>query len=180
MKKITVSELKKRKGEERLQIIDVRSAGEFEAGHIPGAINMPLEQLSQRLPDMSRDTAVLVCHSGMRACMAHDNLAGKLDEMTVLEGGTAAWQAAGEPVVQTHGSSWSLERQVRLIAGLLALTGSALALLVNPMWAFLSLFIGAGLTFAGATNICGMALMLKFMPWNKAKDCGIPAPEAAK
>jgi hypothetical protein len=64
---------------------------------------------------------------------------------------------------------WALERQVRLIAGLLVAVGSLLALLVDNRWAYLSGFVGLGLTFAGLTDFCAMAILLQKMPWNRAR-----------
>jgi len=58
---------------------------------------------------------------------------------------------------------WALERQVRLVAGLLVLVG-----LFIPPWPWLSAFVGAGLAFASLTNTCGMALLLAKMPWNRS------------
>jgi hypothetical protein len=60
-----------------------------------------------------------------------------------------------------------LERQVRLAAGLIVLVATLLSVLVNLKWVYLAMFVGAGLTFAGATNICGMAIVLAKMPWNR-------------
>jgi hypothetical protein len=61
----------------------------------------------------------------------------------------------------------SLERQVRIAAGLLVLTGSLLDYLVHPYFIGLAAFVGAGLAFAGITNTCGMAMLLARMPWNQ-------------
>jgi hypothetical protein len=61
---------------------------------------------------------------------------------------------------------WSLERQVRVVAGSLVLLGILLSL-VHPAFLGLSAFVGAGLIFAGVTDYCGMALLLARMPWNK-------------
>jgi hypothetical protein len=61
----------------------------------------------------------------------------------------------------------SLERQVRIVAGLLVLVGAVLAIAVHPYFAGLSAFIGAGLIFAGITDTCGMAMVLAKMPWNQ-------------
>ena len=76
----------------------------------------------------------------------------------VLEGGTDAWRQAGLPLVVSCNTRWSLERQVRLGAGLLALDWALLAVLVSVRWIYLSGFIGLGLTFAGLTDFCPMAL----------------------
>lgn len=51
------------------KVIDVRSAEEFRGGHFPGAINVPVDQLSARLDELGapEDAVVLYCHSGMRS-----------------------------------------------------------------------------------------------------------------
>jgi rhodanese-related sulfurtransferase len=98
--------------------------------------------------------------------------------MAILEGGTAAWIQQGLPVVRTTKTRWSLERQVRLGAGLLVLLGVVLALTVNPYWLALTAFVGAGLTFAGLTDLCAMAEILGRMPWNRQSQCKIPNPNA--
>jgi hypothetical protein len=58
-------------------------------------------------------------------------------------------------------------QQVQLTIGLGVLTGAILALTVNPNWVFLCAFFGAGLTFAGSTGWCGLAILLSKMPWNR-------------
>jgi Protein of unknown function (DUF2892) len=87
----------------------------------------------------------------------------------VFDGGTTAWQNAGFPLVVNTMTRWALERQVRLIAGLLVLLGAVLALTVNPNWVYLSGLVGLGLTFAGLTDICAMASLLGRMPWNRPR-----------
>jgi rhodanese-related sulfurtransferase len=155
---------------EAVQIIDVRSPGEYAAGHIPGAVNIPMEQVEARQGDLRPDLPVaLICQSGRRAGIACTLLEHERPDAIVLEGGTSAWQAAGLPVVRTTASRWSLERQVRLGAGLLILAGVILSLTVHPYWVFLSLLVGAGFTFAGLTDICGMGIVLTHMPWNRTR-----------
>jgi hypothetical protein len=72
-------------------------------------------------------------------------------------------------LVRNAASGWSLERQVRLVAGALVALGAALALAASPRWAFLPLAVGLGLTFAGLTDRCGLALLLGRLPWNRRK-----------
>jgi len=153
----------------RPQIVDVRSPGEYNVGHIPGAINIPLEQVEARHDDLESDV-VLVCKSGKRATMACARIPSDLANAVVLEGGTEAWQQAGHSVVVSSNSSWALERQVRFGAGLMVLTGTILGVTVAPGWFGLAGFVGAGLTFAGLTDICGFAMLLGAMPWNKPKS----------
>ncbi|MBO0696981.1 MAG: DUF2892 domain-containing protein, partial [Zavarzinella sp.] len=92
--------------------------------------------------------------------------AGCPDVMNV-EGGTAAWAAAGLPVVRGR-KAVSLERQVRIAAGLLVVLGAVLGWLVHPAFVGLSAFVGAGLVFAGVTDTCGMGMLLARMPWNRS------------
>ena len=58
-------------------------------------------------------------------------------------------------------------QQVQLTIGLGVLTGAILALTVNPNWVFLCAFFGAGLTMAGSTGWCGLAILMSKMPWNR-------------
>lgn len=148
--------------------LDVRSAAEFATGHIPGAINIPMEQVESRMQDLPAGPLVLICESGKRAEIVGGWLAGQRD-ITLLEGGTRAWRNAGHPLVVCAPCRWTLERQVRLIAGLLVLAGTLLSILLSAKWAYLAMVVGAGLTFAGATNICGMAMLLTKMPWNSTR-----------
>jgi rhodanese-related sulfurtransferase len=162
------------------QLIDVRSASEFASGHIPGAINIPTDQVESRLADLSSTTPiVLICQMGKRARMTAGLLEPCQLQLSILEGGTSAWMQAGLPIVRSIKSRWSLERQVRLGAGLLVLIGAILTLTVSSRWLFLAAFIGLGLTFAGLTDICPMAGILGRMPWNKTAHCKtlLPNPD---
>jgi rhodanese-related sulfurtransferase len=150
------------------QLIDVRSNAEFAVGHIPGAMNVPMEQVETRLADIGTGPVALVCEAGTRARIVAGWLARR-QEVCVLEGGTAAWRNAGQPLVSCASCRWTLERQVRFAAGLIVLVATLLSVFVNVTWVYLAMFVGAGLTFAGATNICGMALLLARMPWNRER-----------
>ena len=156
--------------------MDVRSGTEFASGHIPGAVNIPMEQIEGRLDDLGLNLPlVLICQSGKRARMTVGLLGPCQRQIAVLEGGTKAWIDAGLPVVASLKTRWSLERQgFRLGAGLLVLSGAILALTVNPVWALLCGFVGLGLWFAGLTDICGMGIILARMPWNKASMIAAP------
>ena len=111
-------------------LVDVRSPGEYAAGHIPGAINIPLEEVEARLPDLPKHRVVLVCHSGRRAGSACTVLTPHHPELMVLEGGTAAWIEQGNPIVASTRSRWSIERQIRLIVGVLVGVGVALSAVI--------------------------------------------------
>lgn len=168
---ITVRELARRvESDPELQLIDVRSPGEYAAGHVPRALNIPLEQVETRLEDLGSGPIAVLCQSGRRAGMACELLRAHHDNLLLVEGGTSAWMESGLPLAASAASRWSLERQVRLIAGLLILTGTLLSLFVSQAWIGLAIFVGAGLTFAGLTNICGMAAILALLPWNRPKQ----------
>lgn len=168
---ITVSELQALcGGASNVQLVDVRSGPEFAAGHIPCAVNVPLEQVESRVDDLRSDVpVVLICQRGARAAIAA-KLLGACRRTTVLEGGTNAWCAAGLPLVRSVKARWALERQVRFATGLIILTGVVLSLLGNPRWVLLSGSVGLGLTFAGLTDFCPLASLVGRMPWNRARD----------
>ncbi len=160
---------------ERTQLVDVRSATEFAAGHIPSAVNIPMEQIEGRLADLDAGCKILlVCQGGGRAGLVASLLERCGRNVAVLEGGTAAWIKEGLPVVTSVKTRWSLERQVRLGAGVLVLAGVVLGTLVSTKWTLLSGFAGLGLIFAGMTDICPMAALLSKLPWNRGSQCTVP------
>lgn len=154
------------------QIIDVRTHGEFDAGHLPGAINIPMETLESRLPDLDLAApTVLVCHSGTRAGIACAQIGHRFQDVAVLEGGTAGWIGSGEEVVKTTKSGKPIMQQSLIGAGLVNAIGLTLGLTVHPAWLGLSMFASAGLIVAGSTGFCLMAIILAKMPWNRAPKC---------
>lgn len=148
-------------------IVDVRTDAEYYHEHIPGSFHIPLALLPEYAPRFSslQKHVTFICRSGKRANEACGLVHSKgLSNAAVLEGGLQAWiEANGETV---KSSSWSLERQVRAVAGSIVLVSAVLALTVAPSWAIVSAAVGAGLLFAGITDTCGMALVLARMPWN--------------
>lgn len=157
-------------------MLDVRTPGEFETAHIPGACNVPLDTLRAHREELTRhldQDVVLVCQSGDRAAQAGNTLAETgLAQLRVLRGGMAAWERSGAPV--DHGRArWGLERQVRLVAGSLVL-GSTLGSVAVPKLKWVAACIGGGLVFAAVSNTCGMARLLSQLPYNRgpARDLG--------
>lgn len=160
------------------RVLDVRTPGEFEAEHIPGAYNVPLDSLGEHGPEIRAhvsESVVLVCRSGQRARMAEEALkTANMRNLYVLDGGMNAWNAAGQPVLR-GAPRMSLERQVRIAAGALAATGGFLALFANPMFAVIPAFVGSGLVFAGVTDTCTMGMLLAKLPYNRPASCNVPA-----
>ena len=160
------------------RLLDVRTPGEFEAEHIAGAYNVPLDTLGEHGAEIRASVAepvVLVCRSGQRARRAEDALrAAGMTNLHILAGGMTAWTAAGQPV-RRSAPRMSLERQVRIAAGALAAAGGLLALVVDPLFALLPALVGAGLVFAGATDNCTMGMLLARLPHNRPASCDVPA-----
>jgi rhodanese-related sulfurtransferase len=163
-----------------LRVIDVRSSSEFASGHIPGATNLPMDELEARSGDLRRVASIVfVCQGGVRASMARKLLADRGGNLRVLAGGTKSWIDSGLPVVASVKSRWSLERQVRLIAGTLVVMGAAFAVAGYANWIYLALIVGAGLVFAGLTDFCAMARLLALLPWNRPARSMVEAPTLA-
>lgn len=87
-----------------IQIVDVREDDEWAAGHIAGALHIPLAQLPQRLSELDpARTPVTVCRAGGRSARAHALLASAGRNAEDLTGGMQAWAAAGLPVSTPDG-----------------------------------------------------------------------------
>ncbi|WP_283136647.1 rhodanese-like domain-containing protein [Rhizohabitans arisaemae] len=153
-------------------LVDVRTPGEFAAGHIPGAVNLPLDQVNRyprRIAQETEGTLLLICQTGGRARQAQRTLTQEgRDGTLVLEGGMAAWTAASAPVASQPGGRprWALDRQVRLVAGGVV-TASLLVGLRLPRARLVAGFVGAGLVFSAVTGTCAMGAALAKLPYNR-------------
>ncbi|MEU2494150.1 rhodanese-like domain-containing protein [Streptomyces sp. NPDC007883] len=168
-----------------LTVIDVRTPGEYAGGHLPGALNIPLNRIQQALPDIRHATArgdvLIVCASGARSENACRILADHHVTTATLTGGTAAWAAGGNELRResTSRATWGMERQVRFTAGILVLFGLLLGLLVHPAFQLVSAGIAGGLVFSALTNTCGMAALLAKLPHNRPRAADLTVTLAA-
>lgn len=82
-------------------VLDVRTAGEWKAGHIAGSVNVPLNHLQERLGEVPRDRRVVVhCEGGYRSSIAASLLHQEgITNVAEIAGGLAAWKAAHLPLV---------------------------------------------------------------------------------
>lgn len=99
-KELTPNQLATMLRDNRALVVDVREPDEFAAGHIPGAINMPLSGFrASALPHPGDKVLVLNCAAGRRSAMALEKCGAAQAEVdTHLAGGFGAWRAAGLPV----------------------------------------------------------------------------------
>jgi rhodanese-related sulfurtransferase len=151
-----------------VRILDVRTAGEFETVHIPGSYHVPLDTLAEHRDELRRlsEGTVLVCQSGHRAQQAARQLSALgVTGVEVLEGGIGAWVQAGAEARRGQ-ERWSLERQVRLVAGSIVL-GTILGSTAVPGLKWVAGFVGGGLTFAALSNTCAMGAVLARLPYNR-------------
>lgn len=156
-------------GAAEVVLLDVRTPLEYGEVHVGGSRLAPLGEweAGKLAGEVAGRRVLVMCRSGKRAAQAAAQLAAAgVGEVAVVDGGMMAWQAAGLPVVE-GGKVMSLERQVRVAAGLLVVTGVVLGTWVHPALYGLSALVGAGLIFAGVTDWCGMGLLLAKAPWNK-------------
>jgi rhodanese-related sulfurtransferase len=79
-------------------LLDVRSPDEYAGGHLPGAVNVPLDEVKAAAGRYARQDVVTVCHSGARSLAAARLLAAAGARVQSLAGGTEAWRQAGHPV----------------------------------------------------------------------------------
>ena len=99
--KLTLEEFEKRKAEPDAVVIDVRSPEEFANGHVPGAVNVPIQSddFDQRMKDLDKEKTYLVhCAAGVRSARACKKLGGVLPKLFDFPGGMNAWKKAGKPV----------------------------------------------------------------------------------
>jgi rhodanese-related sulfurtransferase len=88
-------------------LLDVREQDEWDAGHAPGAVHIPLGELPTRLhelPDTDAGTLAVACRGGGRSSRAVAWLSQQGFDVANLDGGMKGWHAAGKPVVAADGA----------------------------------------------------------------------------
>ncbi|WZO97883.1 rhodanese-like domain-containing protein [Isosphaeraceae bacterium EP7] len=162
-----------RKRGEDVELVDVRTPREYRGVHAVGARLVPLDSLDPKAfmgarAGHKKGPIYLICGSGGRSRIAAEKFkAAGYPGVVNVQGGMVAWEASALPVIRGE-KSVSLERQVRIVAGLLVVAGTALGFFLNPAYLAIPAFVGAGLLFSGVSNTCGMGTVLAWMPWNRS------------
>ncbi|WP_375001369.1 rhodanese-like domain-containing protein [Aeromicrobium sp. CTD01-1L150] len=85
---------------EDLVVLDVREPHEWAAGHVDGAVHVPLGDVPERVGELDPQArTVVLCHLGGRSARATAWLSQQGHDVVNLAGGMDAWEAAGRPVV---------------------------------------------------------------------------------
>ena len=151
-------------------LIDVREPAEHSAAHIKQAHLISLNNIClNALPEIGNKKLVLHCKSGMRSTNACNKLLAENPELIIynLEGGILNWENNGGLTSSSGKKIISLDRQVQLTIGVLFLISACLTSIISPLFIIVSFLIGIGLSIAGLTGHCGLALFIAKMPWNQ-------------
>lgn len=156
-------------------IIDIRENDEYQGEHIANSIHIPMGEFANKIQGLAYhlkgQEIQILCGSGKRAKMVCDQIKGfgLENEISVYEGGILEWKKQGKPTITSRSFQLPIMRQVQMAAGSLVLASVALAWLHDIRFIAIAGVVGTGLTIAGTTGFCGMAHLLAWMPWNKAK-----------
>ncbi|MDX6549575.1 MAG: hypothetical protein QOJ31_259 [Gaiellales bacterium] len=86
-----------------VSVVDVREPGEWQAGHITGAVLIPLGEFAERAGELPAGSLAIVCRSGSRSSMAADWLHRSGVDASNMTGGMKAWLAADLPLEPADG-----------------------------------------------------------------------------
>jgi rhodanese-related sulfurtransferase len=90
---------------ETVTVLDVREPAEWQAGHIEGALHMPLSTLPLRVSELPEGEILVVCRVGGRSAQACMYLGQQGHAVINLAGGMLEWEAAGRPMVSETGQA---------------------------------------------------------------------------
>lgn len=90
---ITANDLEQELKVRPMNILDVRDAADFQVGHIPNAINIPISELVEKYNELDEGTAyTVICYAGGRSERASQFLAAEGFNVTNVMGGMGAWR----------------------------------------------------------------------------------------
>ena len=168
---ISISQLQNQSSAEALRV-DVRSGSEFASGHIPEAVNIPMEEIEGRLDDLNPQVPiVLICQWGTRA-----RVTARL--LKLLPTANRGSRGRYKGMDQRRPSRCS-QRENALVARTPGSFGcgrdgadgcNSGADPESALGSFLRIH-RPGPEFAGLTDICAMGRILEKMPWNNRSQC---------
>jgi rhodanese-related sulfurtransferase len=99
IEQITADQLHAKMAEQDVTLVDVREVFEYRAGHVPGAVSIPLSLIPVRIHELPADAELtIICQSGNRSMQACMWLAQQGRRAVNVHGGTATWMLSGKPV----------------------------------------------------------------------------------
>ena len=170
IKSVDASTLKNWIDSNQAVLIDVREPAEHASEKIEGAYSIPLGIIKlSDIPHYADKKLILHCRSGKRSHNACEKLLTANPNLNIytLEGGISAWIDAGYNILKSGKSILPLDRQVQLTIGIVLIISSILGLVISPKLFFVTGLIGVGLSVAGITGFCGLAMLIAKMPWNQ-------------
>ncbi|WP_370250331.1 rhodanese-like domain-containing protein [Nocardioides sp.] len=84
-------------------LLDVREVVEWQAGHAPNAVHLPLSTLPVRIGDVPAGRLLVICKAGGRSAQAVQYLTQHGHDAVNVDGGMLDWEAAGRPMVSEDG-----------------------------------------------------------------------------
>lgn len=149
-------------------ILNVCTQAEYAEEHIANSLNIPLQELPQRINELKTYHTVYVhCRSGRRSLEAAKIL-GEQTKADVynVEGGLISWKENSFST-QKNTNRLPIIRQVFISASVLLWLSLAGFYFVSAWFLVVIAIVASGLLLSGVTGWCGMALLLAKMPWNK-------------
>ena len=173
MHAMDVRVLRKRLEEEKVVLLDVRTPAEYRKIHVEHATLLPLDSVDDKTIEQLKESIngqeiCAMCLSGRRsALLARKLLDAGFKKVSILQGGIRSWEDAEFPLVRGKGSN-AVERQFRMLIGLVVLAGTAAFWSTRTEW-WLAVpgLLGLGLFFSGITGFYGLNKILRKMPWNR-------------
>jgi rhodanese-related sulfurtransferase len=163
---VTPAELKEWMKHRSCLILDVRSLSEFASDHIPGAVHLPITNMEQDVKwtvPGHNTVVVTVCAHGYRSAQAAQLLqSAGVGPVYSLAGGMEAWhQRAAEGAHSCSARSAGFDRPRSILYGAIHLAAAVLALYVEPQWAWINVWLGAGMILNGLIGWCGLSVFFR-------------------
>ena len=155
-------------------LIDVREHVEHDLESIPFADHHPLSSFDPAKIPTQEKRCVFLCAAGVRSDKAAKIWIDyhQADEAYNLTGGIYSWVDNGFKTVRNHRKSLEVQKRGFRLSGVLVLLSAVLSFF-NPLFSFLTAFVGFGLLFLGDKGVAALPWMLSRFPLNRFRWIGI-------